>query len=188
VAILAIIVFCMSNITIKDKVFTPSISEEEIQKQVKRVASELNHDMEGKDPIFLGVLNGSFIFAADLYREITVPSEISFVKMASYVGTNTTGKVKQLLGLNVDVTDRTVVIVEDIVDTGLTMQQMIATLKEHNPREIQICTLLVKPDKLKVELDIKYAAFKIPNDFILGYGLDYDGYGRNLKSIYTVVE
>ncbi|MBR6285476.1 MAG: hypoxanthine phosphoribosyltransferase [Bacteroidaceae bacterium] len=178
----------MDEIQIKDKVFTPSISAEEIQKQVKRVADELNRDMEGKNPIFLGVLNGSFIFAADLYREITVPSEISFVKMASYQGTTTTGKVKELLGLSVDVTDRTVVIVEDIVDTGLTMQQMIASLKKHNPKDIQICTLLVKPDKLKVDLDIKYVAFNIPNDFILGYGLDYDGYGRNLKQIYTVVE
>lgn len=178
----------MDEIKIKDKVFTPSISAEEISKQVKRVADELNRDMEGKNPIFLGVLNGSFIFAADLYREVTVPSEITFVKMASYEGTTTTGKVKELLGLSVDVTDRTVVIVEDIVDTGLTMQQMIATLKKHNPKDIQICSLLVKPEKLKVDLDIKYVAFNIPNDFILGYGLDYDGYGRNLKQIYTVVE
>ena len=134
------------------------------------------------------MLNGSFVFAADLMREITVPCEISFVKMSSYQGTSSTGKVKQLLGLNEDIKGRTVIIVEDIVESGLTLKTLLETLKEKEPADVQICTLLFKPDCLQVPLDIKYVAMEIPNDFILGYGLDYDQQGRNLRDIYTVVE
>ena len=178
----------MSVVKIKDKTFNTSIPEAQILERVKAVADRINTDMAGKNPLLLAMLNGSFVFAADLMREITVPCEISFVKMSSYAGTSSTGKVKQLLGLNEDIKGRTVVIVEDIVESGLTMQTLIETLKEKDPAEIQICTLLLKPDCLKVPLDIKYVAIEIPNDFILGYGLDYDQQGRNLRDIYTVVE
>lgn len=178
----------MSVVKIKDKTFKTSIPEAQILERVKAVADRINTDMAGKNPLLLAMLNGSFVFAADLMREITVPCEISFVKMSSYAGTSSTGKVKQLLGLNEDIKGRTVVIVEDIVESGLTMQTLIETLKEKDPAEIQICTLLLKPDCLKVPLDIKYVAIEIPNDFILGYGLDYDQQGRNLRDIYTVVE
>lgn len=148
----------------------------------------LQEDTQGTNPLFLSVLNGAFMFAADLMRNLTIPSEISFVKLASYAGTSSTGKVKELVGLNDDIEGRTVVIVEDIVDTGVTMKHLLETLQARKPKEIRIATLLLKPDKLKVELDIHYVAMRIPNDFIVGYGLDYDGLGRNYRDIYTVME
>ena len=178
----------MSTVKIIDKTFKTSISESEIKERVKAVAARISQDMEGKNPLLLGVLNGSFIFAADLMREITIPCEISFVKLASYQGITSTGKVHEVLGINEDLTNRHVIIVEDIVDTGRTMKQMIESLGTRNPASVDICTLFVKPDKLQENLDIKYAAFSIPNDFIVGYGLDYDQQGRNLKEIYTLVE
>lgn len=178
----------MGKVTIKDKTFRTSIPESEILKRVKAVAERINHDMADKNPLFLAVLNGSFVFAADLMREITIPSQISFVKLASYEGTTSTGKITEVIGINEDLAGRTVVIVEDIVDTGLTMKRMIETLGTRNPASVHICTLLVKPEKLKVDLDIEYAAFEIPNEFIVGYGLDYDQEGRGLRDIYTIVE
>lgn len=144
--------------------------------------------MEGKKPLLLAVLNGSFVFAADLMRHITIPCEISFVKLASYEGTVSTGKVVEVMGLNEDITGRDVIIVEDIVDTGKTMERMLDTLGTRNPNSLHICTLLLKPEKLKIPLNIEYAAMEIPNDFIVGYGLDYDQEGRNLRDIYTLVE
>ncbi len=173
---------------VKDKEFRVSIPESEILKQVARVAKEINLDYEGETPVFLAVLNGSFMFAADLLREITLPCEVSFVKMTSYEGVNSTGTIREMIGLNTDITGRPVIIVEDIVDTGLTMAHMLETLKAHNPKSVDICTLLLKPDKLKVNLDVRYCCLEIPNDFILGYGLDYDQLGRNTRDIYTVVE
>lgn len=178
----------MSVVKIKDKTFKTSIPEAQILERVKAVAERINTDMADKNPLLLAMLNGSFVFAADLMREITVPCEISFVKMSSYQGTSSTGKVKQLLGLNEDIKGRTVIIVEDIVESGLTLKTLLETLKEKEPADVQICTLLFKPDCLQVPLDIKYLAMEIPNDFILGYGLDYDQQGRNLRDIYTVVE
>ena len=178
----------MSVVKIKDKTFKTSIPEAQILERVKAVAERINTDMADKKPLLLAMLNGSFVFAADLMREITVPCEISFVKMSSYQGTSSTGKVKQLLGLNEDIKGRTVIIVEDIVESGLTLKTLLETLKEKEPADVQICTLLFKPDCLQVPLDIKYVAMEIPNDFILGYGLDYDQQGRNLRDIYTVVE
>lgn len=178
----------MSVVKIKDKTFETSIPEEEIKRRVKAVADQINKDMEGKNPLLLAVLNGSFIFAADLMRELTIPCEISFVKLASYQGTTSTGKIKEVIGINEDLTDRTVIIVEDIVESGLTMKRMIESLGTRNPKSIHICTLLLKPDRLKTELNIEYVAFRIPNDFILGYGLDYDQQGRQLKDIYTLKE
>ena len=176
----------MKTIKIKDKEFIPMISEAEIKERVKLVAEQISNDMKGKNPLLLAVLNGSFVFAADLMREITIPSEISFVKLASYQGTTSTGKVKEVIGINEYLTGRTVIIVEDIVESGLTIKQMIESIGTRNPESVHICTLLLKPDCLKTELDIEYAAFKIPNDFIVGYGLDYDQQGRNLKDIYVV--
>ena len=178
----------MSIVKIKDKTFKTSIPEAEILKKVQVVADRLNKDYEGKTPVFLAVLNGAFIFAADLMRMITVPSEISFVKYASYEGTSSTGSMKTLMGLNQDLAGRHVVIVEDIVDSGFTMTHMIEDLKKMNPASVEVCSLLVKPGNLKVDLDINYAVMEIPNDFIVGYGLDYDQEGRNLRDIYTIVE
>ena len=178
----------MSIVKIKDKTFKTSISEGEIKQRVKELAQRISHDLEGKNPLLLGVLNGSFIFAADLMREMTIPCEISFVKLASYQGVLSTGKVKEIIGINENLSGRDIVIVEDIVDTGRTMKQMVDSLATRNPASVRICTLFVKPDKLEEPLDIEYAAFSIPNDFILGYGLDYDQQGRGLKEIYTLVE
>lgn len=178
----------MGVVKIKDKTFKTSIPEAEILKKVQVVADRINKDYEGKTPVFLAVLNGSFIFAADLMRMITVPSEISFVKYASYEGTSSTGSMKILMGINQELEGRHVVIVEDIVDSGFTMAHMIEELKKKNPASIEICSLLVKPENLKVDLDINYAVMEIPNDFIVGYGLDYDQEGRNLRDIYTIVE
>ncbi len=178
----------METIRIKDKQFKTFITEEQILKEVARVGEEINRDLADANPLFVSVLNGSFMFTADLMKHVSVPCEISFVKLASYAGTSSTGKVKELVGLNDDITGRTIVIVEDIIDTGLTMERLIETLKARNPKEIRIATLLVKPDKLKVDLDINYIAMSIPNDFIVGYGLDFDGLGRNYRDIYTVIE
>ena len=178
----------MSIVKIKDKTFKTSIPEAEILQHIKAVAARINKDMEGKNPLFLAVLNGSFMFAADLMKEITIPCEISFVKLASYQGVLSTGKVREVIGLNEDINGRTVVIDEDIIDTGRTMRQMLDSLQTRNPEAIHLCTLFVKPDKIEEPLDIEYAAFTIPNDFIVGYGLDYDQQGRNLREIYTLVE
>ena len=177
----------MEIIKVKDKRFTPFIREAKIQQEVKRVADEISRDLSGTDPLFISVLNGSFMFTSDLLRNLSIPCEVSFVKLSSYTGTSSTGKMKELVGLNTDITGRTVVIVEDIVDTGFTMQHLLEQLKAKNPKEIRICTLLVKPDKLKVKLNIDYVAMRIPNDFIVGYGLDYDEQGRNYRDIYTIV-
>ena len=177
----------MNQVEVNGKTFRISIPEAEIKKTVKEVAEEISRDMEGKNPLLLGVLNGAFIFAADLMREMTIPCEISFVKLASYQGTTSTGKVTEVLGINEDLTGRHIIIVEDIVDTGLTMKRMIESLGTRNPASVSVCALLVKPDKLQVELDLKYVAFKIPNEFILGYGLDFDQAARGLRDIYSLV-
>lgn len=176
------------TIQVKDKTFAVSIPESEIKQQIKRVAVEIARDYAGRQPVFLAVLNGSFIFAADLLREVDLPCEISFVKLASYQGTSSTGEIREVIGLNIDITGRPVIIVEDIVDTGLTMAHMLETLQSHNPASIDICTLLFKPTKLQVSLDVRYCCKEIPDDFVVGFGLDYDGFGRNTKDIYTIVE
>lgn len=178
----------MNTIKIKDKTFRTSIPESEILKNVKAVADRINRDMDGKNPLLLAILNGSFVFAADLMRFINIPCEISFVKMASYEGTASTGNVKQLIGLGEELKGRTVIVVEDIVESGLTIQTLLKTLNSKEPESVHVCTLLLKPECLKVPLNIEYVAMEIPNDFILGYGLDYDQQGRNLRDIYTVVE
>ena len=178
----------MSIVKIKDKTFKTSITEAEIKTRVKALAQQISKDLEGKTPLFLGVLNGAFIFAADLMREMTIPCEISFVKLASYQGIASTGKIQEVLGINENLSDRHVIIVEDIVESGQTMKRMIESLGTRNPASVHICTLFFKPDKLQEDLKLDYVAFRIPDDFIVGYGLDYDHQGRELKDIYTIVE
>ncbi len=178
----------MDTITIKDKDFRISISQEEIQKAVKKVGEAINKDMFDKDPLFICVLNGAFMFAGDLMKVVDIPCEITFIKLSSYEGLYTTGTVKEVFGLNESVVDRNVVVVEDIVDTGITMEKIISSLQAKGAADIKVATFLQKPDALKRDITVDYVAVKIPNEFIVGYGLDYDGYGRNLKDIYTVVE
>ncbi|MBR1946964.1 MAG: hypoxanthine phosphoribosyltransferase [Bacteroidaceae bacterium] len=178
----------MSRIKIHDKEFEISIPREEILKEVKRVADEINRDYAGKCPILLGVLNGCFMFAADLMKNLNIECEISFVKLSSYQGTTTTGVIREVLGLAESIAGRDVIVVEDIVDTGYTMQRMIESLGTREPASVQIASLFLKPARLKVPVDVKYSAFTIPDRFIVGYGLDYDGLGRNLPDVYDVVE
>ena len=175
-------------IHILDKDFEISINHETIQEKIKAVAAKLDKDYAGKNPIMICILNGAFVFAADLARYITTfQPELLFAKFSSYDGTETTGKVKELIGVNADLNGRDVIIVEDIVDTGITMADIIPTIKNLGAKTVSVCTLLTKPEKLQVNLKIDYAAMEIPNDFIVGYGLDYDGYGRNYKDIYKIV-
>lgn len=178
----------METIQIKDKKFKIFLPERQILKEVERVAGDINRDLEGEEPLFISVLNGSFMFTSDLMKNINIPSEVSFVKLASYSGISSTGVIKELVGLSNNIEGRTVVIVEDIVDTGHTMKHLLEIIKEKNPKKIKVATLLLKPEKLEVSINIDYVAMEIPNDFIVGYGLDYDGYGRNYRDIYTVVD
>jgi hypoxanthine phosphoribosyltransferase len=178
----------MQTVKIKDKEFLLSIKAEDIQKAVSNVAVKINRDLDGKDPVFLVILNGSFMFASDLFKLLKIPCEISFLKTSSYQGTNTTGNVKTLIGLTENIKNRTVVILEDIVDTGYTIKDIIKTLTEHEPAEIKICTMLFKPTAYKMDIKIDYVGIEIPNDFIIGYGLDYDGFGRNYADIYKILQ
>ena len=178
----------MKIIRVKDKEFKLSIPAEEINSAIEKLADQLNKDLQGKNPLFLVVLNGAFIFAADLYRKITVDSEISFVKLASYSGTSSTHEVKELIGLNEKLKGRTVVILEDIIDTGTTMQYLMNKLKYIGAAEVILVSLLFKPSAFRENFLIDYLGMEIPNDFIVGYGLDYDGYGRNYEAIYTITE
>jgi len=179
----------MKQVTLRDKTFRLYISHEQIRKVVKEMAEQMNKDLRGKDPLFVCVLNGAFMFAAELLKNIDlVESEITFVKMASYRGTHSTGIIRQLIGLNEVIENRSVVVLEDIVDSGSTIENIIQQLQEMNPREIKLASLLLKPGALVKEVHLDYVGMEIPNDFIVGFGLDYDGYGRNLKDIYSVVE
>ncbi len=177
----------MGNIQIKDKLFSLSMPESDILKAVKAVANQINTDLSGSNPLFICVLNGAFMFASDLMKEISFPCEITFIKLSSYEGLYTSGSVKEIIGLNESVVGRNVVVVEDIVDTGITMERILESLVAKGAKDIHVATFLQKPDALQRDIKIDYIAMKIPNDFIVGYGLDYDGYGRNLKDIYTVV-
>ncbi len=174
------------TIKILDKEFVPSLTEGEILFNIEKMAQAITHDLENEDPLFLGILNGSFLFAAELFKRLSFPCQISFLKLASYQGSSTTGKVKRLIGLNEDLKDRTVVILEDIVDTGITMEHIKKQLIGYEPKQIKIATLLFKPQAFVKDYPIDYIGFHIPNEFIVGFGLDYNGYGRNLKSIYKI--
>lgn len=174
-------------ITIKDKQFELFIDQEVIEEGIKRVADQISLELEGKEPLFIAVLNGAFMFAGELMKQVSIPSEITFVKLASYDGTASTERLQTILGLSEDIKDRVVVIVEDIVDSGNTMTSLIKELENYKPQDVRIATLLFKPAALKYKIKPDYVAMEIPNDFIVGYGLDYNGYGRNLKDIYKVL-
>ena len=179
----------MANVRIHDKEFEIFIPYEKIRSVVEKMAEQMNRDLKNKNPLFLCILNGSFMFAAEIFKRIELmDAEISFVKLASYSGTSTTGEVKQLIGLNENLEGRTVVVLEDIVDTGITISNTIEQLKSKNPADVKVATLLLKPDALKKTVDLDYIGIEIPNDFIVGYGLDYDGLGRNLIDIYKVID
>ncbi len=170
-----------------DREFKLFIAEKLIQNEVARIAMEMNKDLADKDPIFLGILNGAFMFASDLYKQLKFPCQITFLKLASYSGTQSTGTVKQLIGINRDLKDRVVVVLEDIVDTGVTLETILRQLSGYQPREIRVATFLHKPEATIRIVKLDYVGMVIPNDFILGYGLDYEGYGRNFKEIYQLV-
>ena len=179
----------MKNITILDKDFELFIPYEKIRSIVETMAEKMNNDLKGKNPLFICILNGSFMFAAEIFKRISLlDAEISFIKLASYSGTSTTGSVKELIGLNEDLSGRTVVVLEDIVDSGITIAKTIEQIRSKNPKELRIATLLLKPDALQVKVSLDYIGIEIPNDFIVGYGLDYDGKGRNLIDIYKLIE
>lgn len=178
----------MQEIRLNDKTFRISIPESEILQKVKAVAEKINKDYEGKKPLLLAVLNGSFMFASDLMKELTVECSISFVKLASYQGTMSTGKVHEVIGINEDLTGRDIIIVEDIVESGHTMVQMMDSLANRNPASVKICTLFFKPQKLQEDIKVDYVAMPIGDDFIVGYGLDYNERGRGLRDIYTLAQ
>lgn len=178
----------MKEIQIKDKTFRLSIPESEILQKIKTIANQINSDYEGREPLFLAVLNGSFMFASDLMKEINLSSQISFVKLASYQGTMSTGHVHEVIGINEDLLGRDIIIVEDIVESGHTMRQMLDSLAVRHPASVRICTLFYKPAKMVEDIKVDYPVMVIPDDFIVGYGLDYDQLGRNLRDIYTIVE
>ena len=177
-----------NKIKLQDKTFRVLISAEEIDKAVSRVADQLNERYQGRTPIFLGVLSGSFLFLADLVRQVNFESQLAFVKISSYDGTESTGNVKQQFGVDFDIEGRDIIIVEDIVETGHSMNYLLDHLRKKNPASISICTLFFKPEKFLYEYDIDYTALSIGNEFIVGYGLDYNQLGRNLKDIYVIDE
>jgi len=178
----------MKRIKLLDREFEISIPFAEIDKSLEVIAKKMNEELADKNPLMICILNGSFMFAADLMKKLNFPCEISFVKLSSYQGTSTTGTVKELIGLNENIEGRTVVILEDIIDTGVTIKKIQDQLLGYQPAELKIASMLFKPEACKVDIKIDYTGMNIPNDFIVGYGLDYDGYGRNLPDIYTVVE
>ncbi len=177
----------MSNYQVHDKQFTPYLSAAVIDAEVSRLATELNRDYAGKNPLFIAILSGSFMFASDLFKKITIPAEICFIKLASYKGTRSTGNVITSIGLDEDVHERDVIILEDIIDTGRTLNAFLPQLEHQQPRSLKICALLHKPDCTVFHVPIDYLGFSIPDKFVLGYGLDYDGQGRNLPEIYQLV-
>jgi len=178
----------MNEIKVLDREFSEYITEDEIQSRITAMAEKISDDLQGHDVLFFGILNGSFLFAADIFRQIKLNAQISFIKLASYEGTGSTGKIKELIGWNEDISGKTVVVLEDIVDTGSTLERIIGELTLRKAFDVKICTLLFKPEAYTRDIPIDYIGFEIPNNFVVGYGLDYDGYGRNLKSIYKIIK
>lgn len=178
----------MSVITVHDKTFVPYLPETLIQEKVKELATELDKDYAGKKPLFIAILNGSFMFTADLFKYLTIEAEICFIKLASYKGTKSTGQVVTAIGLDTDINDRHVVILEDIIDTGKTMNEFLPQLRNQQPASLKVAVLLHKPDATVFPVNIDYCCFSIPNKFVLGYGLDYDGLGRNIRELYQLSE
>ena len=178
----------MSVIQVKDKKFIPYLTAAEIDEQIKRLGSEINRDYKDRNPLFIAILNGSFMFASDLFKELTIEAEICFIKLASYKGTRSTGHVITSIGLDESLKGRDVVILEDIVDTGKTLNEFLPQLRDQQPASLKIVALLHKPDALKHPITIDYLGFNVPDKFLLGYGLDYDGLARNLKEIYQLTD
>jgi hypoxanthine phosphoribosyltransferase len=178
----------MSIIRVHDKNFEPYISAAQIGDKIKEMADQLNADYANKRPLFIAILNGAFMFASDLFKEISIESEISFIKLASYKGTKSSGQVITAIGLDTDLIGRHVVILEDIVDTGKTLSEFLPQLEHQQPASMKIAALLHKPEATVYPIRVDYLGFSVPNKFLLGYGLDYDGLGRNIRSIYQLVE
>lgn len=178
----------MSLIKIHDKQFKPFLSEQEIHARIAELADTLNKDYAGKRPLFIAILNGSFIFAADLFKSISIEAEICFIKLASYKGTSSSGQVITAIGLDIDLINRDVIILEDIVDTGKTLNEFLPKLLHQQPASLKIVALLHKPEAAVFPIKIDYTGFSIPNRFVVGYGLDYDGLGRNIREIYQLAE
>lgn len=176
----------MSTIQVLDKTFVPYLEEAVIQTKISELAAQLNKDYAGKRPLFLSILNGSFIFTADLFKQITIEAEVSFIKLASYKGTSSTGNVITAIGLDTNVKDRHIIILEDIIDTGKTLHHYLPQLDSMQPASVKIAVLLDKKEALQYPVNIDYSCFEIPNKFVVGYGLDYDGLGRNSKDIYQL--
>ena len=176
----------MSTIQVLDKTFEPYLKEAAIQEKINELAGQLNQDYSGKRPLFLSVLNGAFLFTADLFKQITIEAEVSFIKLASYKGTSSTGNVITAIGLDINVKDRHIIILEDIIDTGKTLHHYLPQLESMQPASVKIAVLLNKKDALLYPVHIDYACFEIPNKFVVGYGLDYDGLGRNSRDIYQL--
>ncbi|KQB99171.1 hypoxanthine phosphoribosyltransferase [Pedobacter sp. Hv1] len=178
----------MNNVQVHDKEFEILLENDSINKRIRLIGIQLNVDYENRCPVFIGVLNGSFLFMADLIKEIDIACEIGFIRVASYHGTESVGEIKEAFGLPTDLKDRDVIIVEDIVDTGQTLKYILAKVQQQEPASVTVCSLLFKPAALKEPIaELNYVGFEIPNDFVVGYGLDYNGLGRNLKDIYRAV-
>lgn len=179
----------MNKIQIADKEFEILLEKDNINKRTRLLGIQFNVDYENRCPIFIGVLNGSFIFMADLLKEIEISCEVGFIKVSSYAGVASTGAIKEIFGLPEDLHNRDVVIVEDIIDTGLTIKHILEKVREQKPSSVKVCTLLYKPDALLTPIeDLEYVGFEIPNDFVVGYGLDYNGLGRNLNDVYRATD
>jgi hypoxanthine phosphoribosyltransferase len=177
----------MKEIRVLDKTFKEYISEKEISEKIDEIAAKINSDFAGKEVVFLGILNGAFLFAADLFKRIDLKAKISFVKLASYEGTKSSGTIKELIGWNEDIKNQDIIIIEDIVDTGNTLERIVDELLIRKVSGVKVAALLLKPEAYTKNIPLDYIGFRIPNDFVIGYGLDYDGYGRNLPAIYTLV-
>ncbi len=178
----------MVKLNILDKQFRLFIPAEKIQQEVQRIADQINTDLKNEDVVFLGILNGAFMFASDLLRKINFNSKISFVKLASYEGTRSSGNVRELIGVNEDISNKHLIVIDDIIDTGHTLEAIIEELSKRKVAGVKVAALLFKPAAYQKNIPVDYAGFKIPNDFVVGYGLDYEGFGRNLTSIYTLTK
>ena len=175
------------TITIKDLEFIPYVTHSDILERIREIGIKINQDYEGKNPLFIAVLNGSFMFASDLMKQVDLKSELTFIKVNSYDGTESSGHIREMIGIGQSITDRHIVIIEDIVDTGHTINYLIDELSKKDPSSLEVVTLFSKPDSHETDLYVKYVGFEIPNKFIVGYGLDYDGYGRNYQDVYQLV-
>lgn len=177
-----------AKIQILDKTFVPFITEDDLNKRISELATTINQHYSGKQPVLLTILNGSFMFAADLFRKLEVDVEIAFIRLASYSGLSSSGKVREIIGLDKDLSGRDIILLEDIIDTGRTLHHFIPQLQSLEPASIKVMTLLFKPEALQHPLSIDWVGFEIENKFVLGYGLDYDEKGRNLPCIYQLAE